>query len=332
MKLPRTSLAALVAALVLVGCAPGPDITGARVPSSPRGGQSVETSVAPEPEVSPTVEDSPDATAQADASLADVRSVKLKDGCTAESGLVDGFPPVFFDFNGDGADEALAVFHCGTDEKPEPDRVVLIGPGGRVLDEKSLDEAIDKTKGRVREFKDAGDGKVELVVAGDALEHGVTVTVEKGDTITFEVRDPFHNAVLSLSGFGPVKLGMRGNELVGMGFGIDTKEVECPAIVPSKDLEERGIRFTVEGLDAELWDITTEDPKVRTPSGAYVGMSEAELKKAYGEQLQSGDGPDSYYVEISERTMAFGMKDGKVARITVYDAPWSEAKLPRGYC
>ncbi|MDO5678168.1 MAG: hypothetical protein Q4G35_11750 [Propionibacteriaceae bacterium] len=287
------------------------------------------------------------------ATLADVNSLVVPETCSVEGfdsplvgkPLVDGelrgaenemakvvaeFAPVIFDFNGDGVDEALAVFYCDGGGVPWPDQLVLVAPGGQVLDAASTADALGQFKGRVSEFGALEGATVNAKIQGEELQYSAGVAVVDGK-ITVDVKDPLEGAVLSLSGYGPVRFGMPTSDLVALGYAVEDRDDECPATLPSETLKQHGIGF-ISPLDDQLWELWTTDPRVRTPSGAHVGMSEAALKAAYGDKLQRGELQYTYYVEIDERTMTFEVEQGEVRQIAVHDAPFVDVALPSGYC
>lgn len=116
------------------------------------------------------------------------------------------------------------------------------------------------------------------------------------------VRQQFKEATLTTAGFGPLKIGMPVREIELMEVAQEhpsCKILETTALMPHEDL-------WLEVHEGRLSSIFTINPAIRTPSGAHVGMSLAELQRIYPGKLQARTipaegGARQSYVYVSGR-------------------------------
>lgn len=117
--------------------------------------------------------------------------------------------------------------------------------------------------------------------------------------------------VMTLNGLGPLRIGTPAAELLARhravpGEPYPDPEVDCAywtsPLYP-------GVNMMVSG--GRLVRIETEDKSYRTPGGARVGLSEAELRALYGARMRVEPhpymGPEGKYLIVRARSEPLGM-------------------------
>lgn len=311
----------IAASLLLTGCFGGDEEAAAPTSSAPPASPSASAEPSPSPDptsASPTPTEEP----VVHTSLDDLDVMEIPEDCLERGGqrLERGqlrdpeshanaswnreFEPVPVDADGDGVDELIAAFYCDGGGVAWPDQVVLVGVGGKLLDNALITKAYGEgaDRGSIREF--AADGEaVKLLIhlmidaSREIGEIPTTVTAADGK-LHFEFEKPvdeFADAKLSLNGYGPVGLTLPGQTLVDKGWAEEhTYSEHCVYVEPSSELQAKGIWFAIEGGLAgggELWELWAEQPGPTTPSGIQVGSTVEELKAAYGDKLTENRDP-----------------------------------------
>lgn len=117
--------------------------------------------------------------------------------------------------------------------------------------------------------------------------------------------------VMTLNGLGPLRIGTPAHELSAghravPGEAYPDPEVDCAywtsPLYP-------GVQMMVSG--GRLVRIETEDRRYRTPGGARVGLSEAELRARYGSRMRVEPhpymGPEGKYLIVRARSEPLGL-------------------------
>lgn len=126
------------------------------------------------------------------------------------------------------------------------------------------------------------------------------------------------NSRLTPDGIGPVKIGMTVEEVRSMIGPIEddnTKDQSCYFITPLRG--PRGITFMIIDNRVARVDVIENSP-ILTDRGIGIGVSEAQIKKAYGENVEIGPHfyTDGHYVRVSapesKRLMLFETENGLI--------------------
>jgi len=142
--------------------------------------------------------------------------------------------------------------------------------------------------------------------------------------------------VMTLNGLGPLRIGTPAAELATRfravaGEAYPDPEVDCAywssPLFP-------GVQMMVSG--GRLVRLETEDPRYRTPGGARVGQSEAELRRLYGAKMRVEEhpymGPEGKYLIVRARREPLGMIvetwDGRARSLRV--GYWRSVQLIEG--
>jgi hypothetical protein len=142
--------------------------------------------------------------------------------------------------------------------------------------------------------------------------------------------------VMSLSGLGPLRIGLPAAELrtrfgAIAGEAYPDPEVDCAywtsPLFP-------GIQMMVSG--GRLVRLETEDARYRTPTGARVGMAERRVRALYGSRLRSEPhpymGPEGKYLIVRGRGEPLGLIvetwDGRARSMRV--GYWRSVQLIEG--
>ena len=142
--------------------------------------------------------------------------------------------------------------------------------------------------------------------------------------------------VMTLSGLGPLRVGLPAAELRARFRAVEGEpypdpEVDCAywasPLYP-------GVQLMVSG--GRLVRIETEDDRYRTPSGARVGMSEAQVRALYGRRMRVEPhpymGPEGKYLIVRAQAEPLGLIvetwDGKARSMRV--GYWRSVQLIEG--
>ncbi len=142
--------------------------------------------------------------------------------------------------------------------------------------------------------------------------------------------------VMTLGGLGPLRIGapvaeLRARFKAVAGEAYPDPEVDCAywtsPLYP-------GVQMMVSG--GRLVRLETEDPRYRTPGGARVGLTEAELRARYGARMRVEEhpymGPEGKYLIVRARHAPLGLIvetwDGRARSMRV--GMWRSVQLIEG--
>lgn len=267
------------------------------------------------------------------ATKADLDSIQRPEECGGSPDgevLFSAVPPIFVDANHDGADEAVGVVMC--DEAGSDELIVVVGHGSEILHSFALDNPSSGITGsRITALSPEGEGfKATGVDASGNTVEG-TFSFDAEGTPRAEGSNQFSGTLLTMGGFGPIRIGATADELVASGWGRETTAGTCQAIEPSDTVASHGIRFSMDP-DGELEHIWTEAAGVATERGAMVGKTLDELLTAYGDRLSEGDDEYPYYYSLNDQTMTFSIEDDQITRIDVFTVPFNEVAAWQDAC
>lgn len=141
--------------------------------------------------------------------------------------------------------------------------------------------------------------------------------------------NPFANAKFTTEGYGPMTIGMPEADLLAKGWAKEHKSEHCTKIAEGDLLEKQGILL---GVNGKLRMISTEDQRHRTPAGAHVGMTLAELRKMYPKVLRERRGDfGTFWVIVGDKgSVVFTASGGRVATMHVVEGNPQDFIGPEG--
>ena len=136
-----------------------------------------------------------------------------------------------------------------------------------------------------------------------------TAAAGGGDGTPVRVRSAVaENAVLSVRGAGPFRIGARLDRLVAAGL-IDWTAPGCPGVVHAGVTGSWAGAILLTFRDARLVSVGTATAPPRSPAGGSVGMSFAELERIYGPRgsmiRNDADDAEAYLVRFGSRVELF---------------------------
>ena len=300
------------------------------------------TSVPPAPSATPSSTSAPPSSATPnsfDATLEDVHSIVLPESCATGAGKkldqgrleVDGVtvsitevPPVFADLNGDGSKEGVAWLQC-VQNAP---LLVLVGKGAKLLDALDVASAVEAGFASPESLTIKGPTVVAsfhgMHTRGAlGLLHVATVSAPDGKLMA-RYNDPLEGAQMTTDGFGPIMWGHSAKQVEYAGWG-ERVASGCGSLDAHGRLAEKGILAV--GYDANdmVNTISTQDSRIRTPSGARVGLTLTELRAIYGSKLADvkvdAAGPSWYGVNAGGNSLMFIIEDDKVSMMFAQRGP-----------
>lgn len=239
--------------------------------------------------------------------------------------------PLFVDLDGDGQKEALSYFNCNAGGVGWPDALIAVKPGGRLLSALHLSEVYNAQSSKIYgQDLEVDEGVIFMTVHVGLATERTRVTYQAGQ-LKGHYSDPFKGAVLTLDGFGPLKLGMTLDDLVNRGWAV--MEGPC-GVSRTQRVIDLGLNLRIS--DNKLRGIRTLSSEVQTRSGAKVGMGLDAVAAIYGDdwkQLTEGSlaSPDTYVVEHSGRSMIFFFDAGVLYELQVHDEPAADI-IATGSC
>lgn len=146
-------------------------------------------------------------------------------------------------------------------------------------------------------------------------------------TASATLDNPWANAELSTKGFGPITWKTTTKEITAKGWG-KLAPSECTAFYGSRGaLKAAGILGV--GGERTVNLISTASPRVKTPEGVHVGMTEKELKAMIGNALQRTENGWGFDDEQGG-SMHYVVEGGKVTLIAASALTLQEQTAPCG--
>lgn len=315
-------LAAVATSVALLGaCQPHPQATVTLTATPTHADVAATPAAAPSSASATSAPATPSATPtqhQPDATLADLQNMAIPtDFCTdatpgdrldhggwrmngslgsAFAELPTGVTPVFVDIDDDGAKEAISAFYCSGGGTSWPQIVVPVRSGGSVVSwtELPTDDAPQQAgqeKPQITALTQTARGLV-VDYHGHSTYRALLSTDDGKLLASFDPDFAWNKPRLTAYGFGALKTGMTLDQAENAGLITRVRgrningerDVTCDRVEPAGDARDRGISLNTR--DGKIAQIVAQDRSVLTLSGAYVDMSEAELRAVYGERIQ----------------------------------------------